>query len=319
MSLISIIIPCYNYGWLLAETLESVVRQSYRAWECIVIDDGSGDNTKQVAEEFASRDSRIKYAYQANAGMSAARNNGLRQAKGDYVQFLDADDLLTPHKLEVQIAKLQQSPEVDILYGDMRYFRHGQPDVLARDFDMGDSDWMVPMHGSGIPIIESLIKNNKLPINAALTSRKLIEQVGGFDESLRSMEDWEFWLRCALAGATFQYDATPEAWVLVRLHPSSTSNNRRRMSTSERRMREQIVAKLENIGAHNAIKINAEAIQMLTTVDAVYHTREGHLLTGLREFMQLASSTGKYKYYLSSALYWLRHRAAKAVTKSAAD
>jgi glycosyltransferase involved in cell wall biosynthesis len=82
MSLVSIIIPCYNYGWLLAETLESVLKQHYAEWECLVIDDGSSDNTKQVAESFATKDARIKYVYQVNGGMSNARNNGLRLAKG---------------------------------------------------------------------------------------------------------------------------------------------------------------------------------------------------------------------------------------------
>ena len=308
MKLISIVIPCYNYGWLLSETLNSVISQTYSAWECIIVDDGSTDSTRLITNGYVSRDDRFHYVYQSNGGMSAARNNGLRLAKGQYVQFLDADDLLTPRKLELQVAQLDQNPTIDILYGDMRYFRHGSPSILGRDFEMSDTEWMVPLHGSGLPIIEQLVANNKLPINAALTSVKIIQKAGGFDESLRSMEDWDFWLRCALAGATFRYDANPEAWVLVRLHPSSTSNNLRRMSTSERRMRELLTPKLESLKAVEALKINAAAITMLSTVDAVHHTREGNVLTGVREFVQLAHSTGEYKFYLGSALYWLRHR-----------
>lgn len=309
MQLVSIIIPCYNYGWLLAETLDSVLAQSHTAWECIVIDDGSSDNTREVANRFVAADSRFRYVHQENGGMSAARNHGLRLATGVYTQFLDADDLLTPRKLQSQVARFQANPHLDIVYGDMRYFRHGAPEVLGRDFNMGDSDWMVQLKGSGLPIIEAFTQNNKLAINSALTSSALIKKIGGFDESFRHVEDWDFWLRCALAGATFQYDADPGAWVLVRLHPTSTSNNRQRMIDAERRVREVLFDKLKALNAREAIKINAEAIDKLDADEAVGNIRDGKLVQGIRGFLELAYRTKRPAFYMKNLLYWLRYRA----------
>jgi glycosyltransferase involved in cell wall biosynthesis len=107
-TLVSIIVPCYNYGYFLPETLDSILAQSYTKWECIIVDDGSTDNTKDVATTYLITDQRFRYIYQNNRGLSAARNTGIKLSKGSYIQFLDADDLLQEKKLESQICFLEQ-------------------------------------------------------------------------------------------------------------------------------------------------------------------------------------------------------------------
>src|SRR5690606_13459543 len=113
-ALISVIIPCYNYGHFLAKTLGSLMSQTYPHWECIVVDDGSTDNTQQVTERFVINDPRFRYIFQENSGVSAAKNTGIRNSKGDYIQFLDSDDLIENKKFEHQIAFMKQHAEVDI-------------------------------------------------------------------------------------------------------------------------------------------------------------------------------------------------------------
>ena len=116
--LISVIVPCYNHGQFLAEALNSVLQQTYNTWECIVIDNGSTDVTKGVADEFISRDERFKYIYQENKGVSAARNRAIAQSSGKYILPLDADDKIGLTYLEKIVKVLEEDTEVKIVYCD---------------------------------------------------------------------------------------------------------------------------------------------------------------------------------------------------------
>lgn len=306
--LISVVIPCYNYGWVLSETLDSMLAQSYHTWECLIIDDGSTDSTRDVALKYVARDPRFHYLYQENKGLSAARNLGLQAAQGTYIQLLDADDLLVADKLAIQIAFLTAHPEVDIVYGEARYFLHTNPQQLSRSFDMKDQAWMVPLHGVGLPIIEKFIESNRLAVSAPLFKRILLKKVGLFTPALRSMEDWEFWLRCAIAGAYFHYDSNPDTMTLIRVHTSSLSQNNPRMLSYMTSIREKIEKQLLKIGATNAVILNRTELNAAREYNAVYNVRNGDLGTGLRLFWQTARSTGRYAYYLRSAVYWWRNR-----------
>ncbi|MBQ3478260.1 MAG: glycosyltransferase family 2 protein [Clostridia bacterium] len=110
--LVSIITPCYNGGRFIADTIESVLGQTYAQWEMIVVDDGSADDTPQIAERYAARDSRIQLIRQQNAGTAHARNTGMKQAKGRYIALLDADDLWEPDFLEKQLAFMRKTGAV---------------------------------------------------------------------------------------------------------------------------------------------------------------------------------------------------------------
>jgi glycosyltransferase involved in cell wall biosynthesis len=308
MSLVSIIIPCYNYGWLLSETLESVLEQSYEKWECIIIDDGSKDDTKHVAESYQAKDSRFRYVYQSNGGMSSARNHGLLLARGEYIQFLDADDLIVSHKLEIQSSFLAKNAHVDIVYGGVRYFRHGERNVMSHSFDMQDRPWMTPLKGKGASILKEMIEENQMVTNAPLLRSSVIEKVGMFSVNMRGMEDWDFWVRCAAANMYFHYDQDPNTWTLVRVHPTSTSQNHQMMLTYMEKVREQLKSSLKSFGDESIIARNQELLNNIRLENAKYNLQHGNAIAGIAGFLKIAKSTGQYMYYASSAFYWLRRR-----------
>lgn len=310
--MVSLIIPCYNYGWLLPETLDSVLAQTYPHWECLIIDDGSTDNSRAVSEEYQAHDARFRYVYQDNRGMSAARNHGLRIARGEYIQFLDADDLLAARKLETQSAFLDTNPEVDLIYGDMRYFQHGEPHTLSRSADMQDKPWMAEVDGQGEAMVNLLVEKSIMVVNAPLLRTSLVHRVGAFSEHLRAVEDWEFWIRCAIAGARFHYNNTPDAWAIVRVHSTSTSHNLLRMHNSEVVMRHKLNARLRDIHAFKAIEINKAKIDENQVYIAMYNMVSGSIFLGIKGYAKLAYKTKKYGYYLKSIPYWLKYRLASS-------
>ena len=149
--LVSIIIPTYNYGALIGETLSSLQRQTLTDWECVVVDDGSTDDTAGVVARVAGRDPRVRYLRQENQRQSVAKNTGLADARGKYVQFLDADDLIEPLKFERQVEFLEAHAEADIVYGGVRFFRTERPaERLYAMFGENES-WMPEVSGASAP------------------------------------------------------------------------------------------------------------------------------------------------------------------------
>jgi glycosyltransferase involved in cell wall biosynthesis len=233
--LVSVIVPSFNYGHFLPTTLESVTKQTWDAWECIVVDDGSTDDTSEIAAAHARRDQRIKCVRRLNGGLAAARNTGLRAATGDYVQFLDADDALEPRKLETQALFLERERDAGIVYGGARYF-----DSISGERRRGlfsDEAWMPEVSGSGDIVLRALLRANIMVVNSALVRRAVVDEVGWFDETLRSLEDWDYWIRCALAGATFRFLDEAGALALVRVHPTSMSQDRVTMHAQQAKLR----------------------------------------------------------------------------------
>ena len=125
-SLVSVIVPCYNQASYLGETLHSVFNQTYVDWECIIVNDGSTDHTEEIAVLWCEKDSRFRYLYKENGGLSSARNMGIAVSKGEYIQFLDSDDLIVPEKFQLQIKDLQES---QISVSDYFSFQDGNLDV----------------------------------------------------------------------------------------------------------------------------------------------------------------------------------------------
>ncbi|HEX8187469.1 MAG TPA: glycosyltransferase family 2 protein [Pyrinomonadaceae bacterium] len=229
--LVSVVIPAYNYGHYIAEALESLRAQTYPNWECVVVDDGSTDDTADVVERFCARDARVRYVRQENARQAAARNNGVRHSRGDYFQFLDADDLVEPRKFERQVACLEGRGDVDIVYSGVRYFgAEGSGLSHSRQYSVWDdgAPWMPEVSGRGPELVGLLLRNNIMVINSPLVRRGVIEAVGDFDEG-PTVEDWDYWMRCAAAGFYFQYDDAEGARALVRAHGLSTSLDGRRI------------------------------------------------------------------------------------------
>jgi glycosyltransferase involved in cell wall biosynthesis len=243
---VSVIIPAFNCGSLIVYSLESLVNQVYRNWECIVVDDGSSDNTEGVVQSYVKRDKRIVYVYQKNGGPSKARNAGLSRARGEYIQFLDADDLIESRKLQCHVQYLENNPEMDIVYGAARYFRTDRPN--ERRYSMMDIDapWMPEISGSGEEVLQSLVKANIMVVSAPLLRRRIIDQVGLFDEKLSVLEDWDYWIRCSIKGARFQYSDEVGALSLIRCRSNSLSRNSLKARKYVIRLRQKLGKILQN-------------------------------------------------------------------------
>lgn len=227
--MISIIIPCYNQGKYLNDCLSSVLHQSISDWECIIVNDGSIDNTQEVAAKWVTSDFRYKYLYKDNGGLSSARNAGLLIAKGSYVQFLDADDLIAPRKLEIHLEFLKRNPNIDICYSLGRYFQDDDVEVLYSSLDKTDNEWQPRIISNNTALLHSLLSGNIMPCNCALVRSDAIKKIGFFNESLSTHEDYEYWVRMAIGGRSFCFVDDINAYAYVRMHKKSMSNDMNKM------------------------------------------------------------------------------------------
>ena len=222
--MVSIIIPTFNYAHYLANTLNSICNQTYTDWECIIIDDGSNDNTKEVVEQFVIKDNRFKFVVQSNQGVSIARNNGLKLAIGEFIQFLDGDDLLQPNKLLSQLTVFENNKNVDVVYNDVRFFDDENTTVLKTSLKGNkDENWLPKISSKGAIVVGLFSRINFMVINAPLIKKTVFEKVGFFNVDMKALEDWDFWMRCALNDCFFQYNDSPNSFALVRVHDGSLS------------------------------------------------------------------------------------------------
>jgi glycosyltransferase involved in cell wall biosynthesis len=193
MSLVSVIIPAYNAASCITECLESVLVQTHRDLEVIVVDDGSTDATGDLAN--AVRDPRIQVLRQTNRGAAAARNAGLSRCRGDYVQYLDADDLLSPRKIEKQLAALERSPTTAIASCPWAKFTHSVRDAECHPEPVWEEEDPIEW------LLASWLGGGMMQTACWLTPRKLIETAGPWDESLvrNPNDDGEFFCRILVA------------------------------------------------------------------------------------------------------------------------
>lgn len=244
--LVSVIVPSHNYARFVDELLRNVQAQTLQDWECIFIDDGSTDDTRATVEPFAAADPRIRYFHTPNRGLRGARNLGLSHSRGRYFQFLDADDLLEPEKLERQARYLDEHPEVGVVYGEARYFQDGDLEHLSLSQDGGNHPWTSTISAQGPELLKALVTAGITTVNAPLLRASVARMVGEFDEDREYAEDWDYWLRCALAGATFHFRHWPATRALVRSHGSSISQNRMHMLAGQVALRQALNARLQD-------------------------------------------------------------------------
>lgn len=217
-SLISIIIPVYNVEAYLEETLTSVYAQTYNNWECIIVNDGSTDNSLSIAKQWAEKDHRFKVFSQENAGASTARNYGIDLAKGEYIAFLDSDDVWSPIHLETSINQLLQH-KVDLVYSSPYLILNGnKTSQSSRDFSTKNG--VIKQRKA----IELFLNKNQIATPSVLCKKEIILKCGKFSFH-KNAEDLHLWLKLLLAGATFYSIETASCY--VRYHNQSTSNEDR--------------------------------------------------------------------------------------------
>ena len=188
--LVSIIIPCYNQGKFLDETFLSVYNQSYPNWECIIVNDGSTDNSESIAKKWANKDKRFIYLYKGNNGVSSARNIALEKAKGSYVQFLDADDLLDTRKLELSMSTLEnsQSENNQIVISNFRMFSTNASKTTEPYCILNEELF------SYENLIYKWNESFSIPIHCGFFEASLFENIR-FPENLTAQEDWIVWVK----------------------------------------------------------------------------------------------------------------------------
>lgn len=205
---VSVIIPTHNYGHYIVDCLKSVCSQDDVNKEIIVVDDGSTDGTREIIEK---QFGKIRYVFQENAGLSAARNTGLRLSQGRYVQFLDADDLLSRGCLSAKLNFLDKLPPASIGVCRSAYFRaqwlHGVPRKAG--------SWR--LYTSCLDV--HLCRLNIAPPHAFLIPRSIVEDVGFFDDTLKGCEDYDYWLRAL--GSDYHFYFCGKALVYYRKHAES--------------------------------------------------------------------------------------------------
>ena len=188
---VSILIPCYNSSKLIAETLRSSLEQTWQNKEIIVVDDGSTDDSLAIAKQFES--ATLKVINQENKGASAARNRALIQSQGDFIQYLDADDLLAPDKIELQINLLQRSDSNSIIAGEWgRFYKSPLETSFITEKvwqDMSSVDWLVCSWGGG----------GMMPLHSWLVPHNIADRAGVWNEELSVNDDGEYFCRVVLA------------------------------------------------------------------------------------------------------------------------
>ena len=306
--LVSVIVPCFNYGHLLSETLESLLSQTYSSWECIIVDDGSTDDTRKVANQYQSNDNRFRYYYQDNIGLAGARNTGIRLARGDYLQFLDADDLLSANKLDFQLELLKANPNVDIVYGDVYLFNQGEGYKEAKQFKLN----CTPVSGVGNTIIEALVEDNFFLVHCPLIRRGKINELR-FKEDLNALEDWNFWFKCALLNCRFLYSTDVNNIVYVRGHGNNMSLDRRRMWYNKIRARKDIMFFMQRFcrkgKIDNVIDDIRKRHKRYMYLDLLrYHLMFGNIAKGVCATCIYALYSQKFYHAIYDASYWMKER-----------
>lgn len=176
-TIVSIIVPCYNQGKYIAETLDSVKKQSYMNWECIIMDDGSTDNSKEVALSYCNEDKRFQYFYQENQGLAMTRNNGIKKSQGKYILPLDADDCIHQDYVTLAVSILEERENVKIVYSK------------AELFGAKTGEWILPSYSQEKMLIQNCI------FCTAMFRRDDYNQTLGYNPNMKyGWEDWDFWL-----------------------------------------------------------------------------------------------------------------------------
>ncbi len=190
-TLVSVVVPCYNQGHFLDETLQSVLDQSYSNWECIIVNDGSTDSTDRIAKNWVKRDNRFKYSYKENAGLSSARNTGIKVSKGEFILPLDSDDIIHESFLKKLVPELKNDETLAIVSCFSNFFIDNISNVVYKSKPSGSS-------------YKNLLFENNL-IATSLFRKSCWQEVGGYDEKMKNgFEDWEFWVSITKRGHKYK-------------------------------------------------------------------------------------------------------------------
>ncbi|HOZ87764.1 MAG TPA: glycosyltransferase [Bacteroidia bacterium] len=218
-ALVSIIVPAYNHGIYIGECLDSVISQTFKDWECIIVDNGSTDNTSVIVNAYVLKDSRFRYHYTSQKGVSFARNTAVALSTGTYILPLDSDDKIAAAYLEKAVKTIESDKGVDLVYCD------------AELFGVGKGKWILPEYSFKGLLIENSI------FCTALYRKSDFETAGGYNENMKEgFEDWDFWIKLMQRGG--RVHRIRETLFYYRIRPESRNNSL--SEERQRRLRRQI-------------------------------------------------------------------------------
>ena len=287
---VSVITPAYNAERYIEHTLESALRQTFREFELLVVDDGSTDGTAAIAQRYAEKDARFRVLRQTNRGIAAARNLAMRRARGRYLALLDSDDLWFPTYLAEQVAILDERRDIGVLSANALNFG-----------GVKDGEPLLPVDSDAIRLV-SLLRLIQVEDGMSILSvfrREVPQTIGLFDEGLRRSEDYDFWLRTAFAG--FNIAINPRPLGLYRRRPDSLSADEALMLEAMRRP----LQKIRQACLHRADVLDAVDRQLAHIAERGLVARARHALVtndmpGLAtQLSALAAATGASRYRLA--------------------
>jgi len=287
--LVSVVVPCYNQGQYLSEALESVLSQTYKNWECIIVNDGSLDNTDEVAKIYCDKDNRFKYIQKENGGLSSARNAGLKVIKGDYVQFLDSDDRIDPAKFEKQIDSFSKNINLSLSISGYYSFDNSQKIYPT------SQDWNNTLSSDfRYDILYRWDRHFSIPIHCALFKRKIVEEIQ-FDKQLLAKEDWLFWIKISEIISSVDY--IDETLAHYRFHPESMTQNDRLMEMNGIKVLFVILENIKNNEKQAFSKrIEEDVLALLESKSNL-----NQILTSKLEKIQMSKA---YRFYKFLTIYF---------------
>jgi hypothetical protein len=280
MPLISVIIPVHNGERTISATLDSVLQQTFPDFELIIINDASTDKTLEIISEYA--DPRLSIFSRSYQSAAVSRNQGLNQVRGEYIAFLDADDLWTPDKLESQLQALKDHPEAAVAYSWTDYI-----DEVGNKLYPGS---YLTLNGRVYP--QLLVRNFLESGSNPLIKHQALIDVGGFDESLQGGQDWDLYLRLA---ALYSFVAVPQVQIYYRVSRDSISSN---LSRQE----QQILQVMERHFSQASPELQSLKVYSLTNLYKYLACRALALPPSSQNGLKALQFTGKYAGYESHKL-----------------
>ena len=287
MPQVSVIIPTYNGSRYICQTVESVLNQSYQDYEVIVVDDGSSDATAEVLEPYLDR---IRYYRQGNQGVAAARNFGLEAARGNYINFLDHDDLLLPQKLALQVEVFEQQPSVGMVHSGWRRINQwGEP---LTDIE--------PWHEAPKLDLHEWLQRMPVLLSAMLLRRDWVERAGGLDTEFKQASDLDLVQRLALMGCE-------TAWVCqvttgYRQHSKNDSLNTLVQAKESWEVRQKFFARTDLPSQVQEQKHQYLYHTLVWIAWRLYYT---NYLEKMRETLEQSLQYSPYPY-LETVLNWIK-------------
>ena len=278
---ISVVIPTYNSSSYISRTLDSVLSQKSLPYEIVIVDDGSSDNTIEVIEEYKKSNKdvleNIKVFQQKNMGAGAARNRAVKEATGEWIAFLDSDDIWMSGKMEAVKSSMEANPDANII-------AHEEYAVDEKNMESRRLCSLHKGYDESKDLFIQLYEGNLFSTSCMVIKKEIIERAGGFDETLRSAQDYDLWIRCGMYGKLFYIPHPYE--IYVTREGNITANTYRRYNCELRICRKYTDELISRVGLNEAKKIVRRRIFNIHKVETYLSLKQKKLGVAAKIFIR---------------------------------